>query len=92
MSLLLSRAAGLRRRCGPIPATLRRSEHRADRFLAAVGRHARRISLNDRRYADDDLTIGPLIPYQVFASSTRFIFTSGKPEARRHRLHGRPEP
>ena len=49
--------------------------------------------LNDRRYADDDLTLGCIDPYQVFRIFHQIAqFECGKRQARRHRLHDRPEP
>ncbi len=48
---------------------------------------------NDRRYADDDLTLGSIDPYQlfrIFHEILCFEWETGKP--RRHRLHDRSEP
>ncbi len=48
---------------------------------------------NDRRYADDDLTMGSIDPYQVFRifhEIAHFEWETGAP--RRHRLHDRSEP
>ena len=48
---------------------------------------------NDRRYADDDLTLGSIDPYQIFRifhEIRSFEHETGGP--RRHRLHDRPEP
>ena len=48
---------------------------------------------NDRRYADDDLTLGSIDPYQVFRIFHEILFfewETGTP--RRHRLHDRSEP
>ena len=48
---------------------------------------------NDRRYADDDLTLGSIDPYQVFRIFNEVIgYRAGDRQARRHRLHDRPEP
>ena len=33
---------------------------------------------NDRRYADDDLTLGSIDPYQVFRTSMRSFTSSGR--------------
>jgi L-rhamnose isomerase / sugar isomerase len=44
------------------------AEHRADRGVAAGSRKTcwAAFHFNDRRYADDDLTLGSIDPYQVF--------------------------
>ena len=42
------------------------AEHRADRGLAAGMSMLGGFHFNDRRYADDDLTLGSIDPYQVF--------------------------
>ena len=48
---------------------------------------------NDRRYADDDLTLGSIDPYQVFRIFHEIhTFECETGERGRHRLHGRPEP
>ena len=48
---------------------------------------------NDRRYADDDLTLGSIDPYQVFRIFHEIRFFEWQTRrARRHRLHDRPEP
>ena len=48
---------------------------------------------NDRRYADDDLTLGSIDPYQVFRIFHEIrYFRVGDGQARRHRVHDRPEP
>ena len=54
---------------------------------------------NDRRYADDDLTLGSIDPYQVFASSTSFTASHPKSHSTRvafmidqsHNLKGKIE-
>ena len=47
---------------------------------------------NDRRYADDDLTLGSIDPYQIFRIFHEIhAAAAGRPQAR-HRLHDRPEP
>jgi hypothetical protein len=48
---------------------------------------------NDRRYADDDLTLGSIDPYQVFRIFHEIFYYAW--ETRRaagHRVHGGPEP
>ena len=48
---------------------------------------------NDRRYADDDLTMGSIDPYQVFRIFHEIrIFECETGSSRRYRLHDRPEP
>ena len=48
---------------------------------------------NDRRYADDDLTMGSIDPYQVFRNLSRdFVFRMGKRQARGHRIYDRSKP
>ena len=48
---------------------------------------------NDRRYADDDLTLGSIDPYQVFRIFHEIHFFEWETRrARRHRVHDRPEP
>ena len=48
---------------------------------------------NDRRYADDDLTLGSIDPYQMFRIFHEIrSFERGHRRERRHRLHDRPEP
>ena len=37
---------------------------------------------NDRRYADDDLTLGSIDPYQVFRIFHEIAFSNGRPERR----------
>ena len=48
---------------------------------------------NDRRYADDDLTLGCMDPYQVFRifHEICYLHMGDRPGAG-HRLHGGPEP
>ena len=48
---------------------------------------------NDRRYADDDLTLGSIDPYQVFRIFHEIRALRARDRrARRHRVHDRPEP
>ena len=48
---------------------------------------------NDRRYADDDLTLGSIDPYQVFRIFHEIcLFAWETREDARYRLHGGPEP
>ena len=47
---------------------------------------------NDRRYADDDLTLGSIDPYQVFRIFHEIRIFECETGDRRHRLHDRPEP
>ena len=48
---------------------------------------------NDRRYADDDLTLGSIDPYQVFRIFHEIQFFEWETgRRRRYRLHDRPEP
>ena len=48
---------------------------------------------NDRRYADDDLTLGSIDPYQVFRIFHEIRFFEWETRrAGRHRLHDRSEP
>ncbi len=48
---------------------------------------------NDRRYADDDLTMGSIDPYQVFRIFHEILyFRVAKRKACRYRLHDRSEP
>ncbi len=81
MSILLSRHAGPQARCWWIRPPLSGAEHRADCGLAAGRGYARRLPLNDRRYADDDLTRGCMDPYQVFRIFHEIHFTAGRPGA-----------
>ena len=69
MALELARVAPARRpRCWSILATTTQGDqHRADcgvadAYLDALGG----FHFNDRKYADDDLTLGSIDPYQVF--------------------------
>ena len=48
---------------------------------------------NDRRYADDDLTLGSIDPYQIFRIFHEISFFEWETKkARRHRVHDRSEP
>ena len=68
MALLLARAAGpASQSAGRYRPPLSGAEHRADRRLAArITDMLGGFHFNDRRYADDDLTLGSIDPYQVF--------------------------
>ncbi len=46
---------------------------------------------NDRKYADDDLTLGSIDPYQLFRIFHE-ILSRLRGRTQRHRLHDRPEP
>ena len=47
---------------------------------------------NDRRYADDDLTLGSIDPYQVFRIFHEISSSNGNAAGAGDRLHGGPEP
>ena len=69
------------------------AEHRTDRRLAASENMLGGFHFNDRRYADDDLTLGSIDPYQVFRIFHEIaLLRVGDRRARRHRLHDRSEP
>ena len=47
---------------------------------------------NDRRYADDDLTLGSIDPYQIFRIFHEIHAAAADGVETGHRLHDRPEP
>ena len=55
------------------------AEHRADRGLAAFENMLGGFHFNDRRYADDDLTLGSIDPYQIFRIFHEIRCSNGRP-------------
>jgi len=58
MAYLLAKEAGPQAFVLVIRAPLSGAEHRTDRGVVASSQNDWRISFHDRRYADDDLTLG----------------------------------
>ena len=94
MALLLARAAG------PKPFVLVDTGHhyQAQNIEQIVAWLSSENMLggfhfNDRRYADDDLTLGSIDPYQIFRVFARNpALGMGDAETRGHCVHGGPEP
>ena len=66
MALLLASGWSASAGAGGYGTSLPGAEHRADCRMAAAGKMLGGFHFNDRRYADDDLTLGSIDPYQVF--------------------------
>ena len=67
MALLLAQAAGPAPRCWWIPGiTIRRRISSRSWRGCSISDMLGGFHFNDRRYADDDLTMGSIDPYQVF--------------------------
>ena len=86
------RAVGARCSSTPATTTRRRTSSRSSRGSSPSGMLGG-FHFNDRRYADDDLTIGSIDPYQVFRIFHEIrVLRVGDGRAGRHRVRDRPEP